>query len=347
MIFNIYWPIIEFFGFWAIRGFFRSFDNRFSLDPDKTNTKTIYQYVELYSGPAYLIHYKYSFILNVVFVTFMYGLSLPILFPIAACSLIVLYVVEKAMIYYSYRQPPTYDSELNDSVISLMTLAPLFFFSFGYWMLSNKQLFSNEVIWKKTLTEPEGTNHIWTEVFSGKAYSVDNQGFPMIICFWLYLILLLLKDRLFSLVVTMFKSLKVGNFELDEDLDNYFETLDKGDKEWSAKEEEHCRKVLKFATLEEETFRKFRETEQKDMQLQGVHTYEILANPHYLDAFQYLSPAFEDRANYIVDDDDDEGNDEAQSDLVKIFLNLAFLEEGKAKQFKFDKESYRRHLDNA
>jgi len=39
--------------------------------------------MDLYSGPEYIIHYKYSLLLNSAFVTMMYGLGMPILFPIA------------------------------------------------------------------------------------------------------------------------------------------------------------------------------------------------------------------------------------------------------------------------
>ena len=59
--------------------------------------------------------------------------------------------------------------------------------------------------------------------------------------------------------------------------------------------------------------------------MKGVHCYDILANPLYLDDFQYFSPSQDDRATFIIDDDEDEDNDMAQSDLVKIILNLAFL----------------------
>ena len=75
----------------------------------------------------------------------MYGLGIPILFPIAVFSFLVLYLVEKSMLYWSYRQPPMYDDRLNTSVLTKMTYAPLLFLLFGYWMLSNIQLFSNIV----------------------------------------------------------------------------------------------------------------------------------------------------------------------------------------------------------
>jgi len=40
--------------------------------------------------------------------------------------------------------------------------------------------------------------------------------------------------------------MRVGEFELDEDLPNYFRTLDDHDRQWSIKEEENCRNVMKF-----------------------------------------------------------------------------------------------------
>lgn len=83
------------------------------------------------------MHYKYSAILNVVFCTFMYGFGLPLLFPIAFVTFVILYFVEKSMLYYSYKLPPMYDERLNDDVLSKLQWAPVFFFIFGYWMLSS------------------------------------------------------------------------------------------------------------------------------------------------------------------------------------------------------------------
>jgi len=47
------------------------------------------------------------------------------------------------------------------------------------------------------------------------------------------------------------------------------------------------------------------------------------------------------RSDYIIDDDEDEGNDNAQSDLVKIVLNLAFLTDQAARAFSFNKDTYK------
>lgn len=92
------------------------------------------------------MHFKYSGILNIVWVTLMYGVGLPYLFPAAVYALVVLYVTEKFMLYYSYRQPPSYDQRLSNYVIKLMLGAPVFMLFFGYWMLSSKQLISNNYL---------------------------------------------------------------------------------------------------------------------------------------------------------------------------------------------------------
>ena len=44
----------------------------------------------------------------------------------------------------------------------------------------------------------------------------------------------------------------------------------------------------------------------------------------------------DDRNDMIIDDDDEEGNDAAQSDLVRVALNLAFMKEEEARVFQFN-----------
>lgn len=155
MTFNFTWPLIEFAVFYSLRLLFRLKDRGFNQkDIYRTKTITISSYVDIYSGPEYMIHYKYSSMLNIVFVTFMYGAGLPILFPIALGSLTVLYIMERLLVAYSYKQPPTYDDKLNTSTINVMMYAPVFYSAFGYWMFSNQQIFDNEITFRERLLEP-------------------------------------------------------------------------------------------------------------------------------------------------------------------------------------------------
>lgn len=84
--------------------------------------------------------------------------------------------------------------------------------------------------------------------------------------------------------------------------------------------------------------------------LSGCHTYDMLANPLYIEQFQYVSAAVENRAEYIFDDNAEEGDDAAQSDIVRVVLNLAFLHNPldfkfQADQLKKLKEEHASHHD--
>ncbi|CDW86701.1 UNKNOWN [Stylonychia lemnae] len=348
MLFNIYWPVLEFFVWYGYRTLFRCLDRGLcKCDSNKTKKITIQQYVEIYSGPNFFIHYKYSSILNITFVTMMYGVGLPILFPIAALSFLTLYLVEKTMVYYSYRQPPMYDEKLNINVLTILTYAPILFLGFGYWMLSSKQLLSNELFSFTYDQDIKETGHIWYNVLKWQSY-VASPSLPMLLMFWVFLIGTVTRYQWYKLLCTLFpNTIKVGDLEIDEDLDNYFNTLDDHDRNWSIKEEEYSRSALGMEILHEQTLTKLRTSERGDSTIQGVHCYDILANPLYLDDFQYFSPSMEERQKYIIDDDDDEGNDTAQSDLVKVILNLAFLTEKQAVEFTFTKDAYKQQKMNA
>ena len=246
MMYNIYWPIVEFFLFWGMRTGFRMLDRGIcSCDTYKTKKTTLQQYVEIYSGPVYFIHYKYSAIMNITFVTMMYGIGIPVLFPIAAIALFVLYMVEKSMIYFSYRQPPLYDDLLNNNALSILTWAPMVFLGFGYWMLSNHQLLGNDLTDITYATEVKKAGHVWTSIFKGEGYS--GPAMPMLVTFWILLVFLLFKKYISGFLVAKFPGVfKVCDIELDEDIENYYRCLDEHDRNWSVKEEENVRDNLKF-----------------------------------------------------------------------------------------------------
>ena len=68
----------------------------------------------------------------------MYGMLLPILFPIAFFAFANLYVNERLLLAYYYQQPPIYDDELIRSSLKIMKGAPIFMFVMGYWALGNR-----------------------------------------------------------------------------------------------------------------------------------------------------------------------------------------------------------------
>lgn len=82
-------------------------------------------------------------------------------------------------------------------------------------------------------------------------------------------------------------SIIIGDVEVDEEIDNYWKSLDKQDRKWSLREEENTRDACGIAgMLTDDQFEALKASEQTDGKtLQGVHSYDILANPLYLDDF--------------------------------------------------------------
>jgi hypothetical protein len=116
-------------------------------------------YINLYSGPEYLIHVKYSGVLNVAFVTMMYGLGVPILFAVAAFTYFLLYSQERILVAYFYQLPPTFDDKMTKNAVKTLRWAAVIHLFFGYWMLSNKQIFQNTYQFIATSTTYMLTEH--------------------------------------------------------------------------------------------------------------------------------------------------------------------------------------------
>lgn len=56
----------------------------------------------MYSGPDYIVHFKYSSLFNSVYVTCLYGVGLPVLWPIAALTIGIFYLHERYHVAYTY-----------------------------------------------------------------------------------------------------------------------------------------------------------------------------------------------------------------------------------------------------
>lgn len=63
--------------------------------------------------------------------------------------------------------------------------------------------------------------------------------------------------------------------------------------------------------------------------------YNLLANPLYARAFNYIEVNVASREDLIVDGDDNEDNDCEQSDMIQILLNIAFAPRAVVKDFEF------------
>jgi len=150
--------------------------------------------MDLYSGPEYVIHFRYANILNITYVTMMYGLGMPILFPIAAFSYFVLYFCARYQVAYTYQMPPALDDLLTKNAANKLLFSPLLLTLNGFWMLSNRQFFNSEVSEIDTLGQTMPSNHTIKEsMFSLRA----SQAFPVLIMSAAFAILIVMV-RFFS-----------------------------------------------------------------------------------------------------------------------------------------------------
>lgn len=238
-----------------------------------------------------------------------------------------------------------YDERLNDSVLAKLKYAPIFFLSFGYWMASSNQLLSNEFlnpIFKASDTRE--TDHVALDIFTANGWSTP--AFPLLVMCLLTLFFCWFGCYIMPCFEKCCPKIRIAAIDIDQPIDSYFASCDEHDRNWTVMEEENSRQNLNnLKILTDDAYEKMRDTKPTDgATLQGVHSYDILANPLYSDMFQYVNASIPNRTDYIIDDDEDEGNDAIQSDLVRAVLNLSFMTEEKAMNFKFCKYAYGEQL---
>jgi len=335
LTFGAVFPIANECGQMGKRTTFRLLD-RHIYGGGLTGKTTIQQYVNLWSGPEFYMHYKYAGAMNVAFLTLMFGTGIPQLYPIAALSFFVLYGIENLMLYYVYKKPPDYDEKLNDSILANMAKAPLLLYAFGYWMLSNRQLLQTYPEWDDA-TQTGGlkairykgeafqAEHYWYECLNPASVFTSGPAGSLLLAFWLYFFYLVFRSPVGWCVNKCCGKYVLHDVEIDDDIDKYQNCLDKDDKDWSIQEEAGLNRFGIISKFPEEHKRMADGEMKPGMHLTGVHCYNILRNPAYHQAFQYFAVYSPNRAALITDEDGDGANDEAQSDIVAIALNLGFL----------------------
>jgi hypothetical protein len=121
----------------------RLLDSKFTGSFYVTKKTAMAGYKDLYSGADYVIHFKYSGVLNIVYVTLMYGMGMPILFLLAAFNFFNQWVCERIIVAYQMKLPPALDDKLVTNCVHMLKYAPLLLLFNGYWMISNRQIYEN------------------------------------------------------------------------------------------------------------------------------------------------------------------------------------------------------------
>lgn len=144
----------------------------------------------MYAGPDVYLHYRYSAILNQIWVAMTHGLALPMLFPICLFGIFNIYFVEKMLFAWFYKQPPLFDNKLNERALDILKLSPIVFLASAYWLLGNRQMFFNELATVNHKNDVPNPNHALFDFSNG------FNGAVMVLFFWVLFLFSNLYDKL-------------------------------------------------------------------------------------------------------------------------------------------------------
>lgn len=277
----------------------------------KTKKVTNQQYINLYAGPEYMMHFRYSSIMLLVFVAFTYGLFLPVMFPIAGIGIFNMYVVERMTLAYYYRQPPMFDEKLNARAIDLLQQAPIMMFLIAYWAFGNQQIFFNQP--PAVYDHGNGAQDTRHPAFY---FAKPNQ--TMIIL--LVLLYLLMDNFGYKLRHQMFRMVRLiqdGSSKLkadvDENLANYWQAISGIEQKLWYSNEVYDRYNTGVQAMSDEALEKLRTSQRSKHKkhIKGNANYKVLFNMQYQQKFQY-QPL----------DERNEAEDNELSDIITKLLNM-------------------------
>lgn len=184
----------------------------------------------------------------------LYGVGIPILFPIAVISYIIFYMLERYCMAYTYQMPPSLDDRLTKNAVSILKFAPILLLFNGFWMLSNEQIFNGKVNLKDTNSSVMITGHNW--------HSLENvdQATPVlfmgIACFVIFIMQKTIKKKLKAWGFGM----SAGKIVVDENLPNFFEAVKLAEADWITKENEYYRKQYGLKMLDDKLHERLDDT---------------------------------------------------------------------------------------
>ena len=117
-------------------------------------------YKAAYTGKEWQIHFKYSDALNISFLAMLYGMGMPIMFPMAMIIISNQRLAERVQVAYNMRQPPAMDNALSKSVLSILKFGPICLLFNAFWLLDNKQFFDNFWLYKDKTTDNMKSGHL-------------------------------------------------------------------------------------------------------------------------------------------------------------------------------------------
>lgn len=185
----------------------------------QTKKTSMAQFKAVHGGADYIIHFKYSNVLNIAYITLMYGLGMPLLFPIAMVNYLNQYFCERIIVAYFMKAPPALDDKIIRNFIRMLKWAPLLFLCNGYWMVSNPEIFRNIYNFKDNQSESMKSLHFLT-------FLRNRHSTPLLMFSFAHMIIIIMMIFANSWMKRIGFTLGGQNdIDIDEDLPKFFQSL--------------------------------------------------------------------------------------------------------------------------
>ena len=271
----------------------RRLDTKFSGNPYKTKKTSMALFKDLYSGIDYTLHFKYSGVLNIVYITMMYGLGMPILFPLAAFNFFNQFVCERMLAAWVVKLPAALDDKLTNNALNMLKWAPIMFLFNGYWMVSNRQIFSNSWEYILETTHTMKSNH-------KLEFGIDWAA-PILLMALASLALVLIQKIFADYLMAWGFSMSREEINVDEDLPNFFKSVKLSHADELIEENNNMKDNFMFMPNDPDTIETLDATKIPKKAIQGTPWYQILSNPAYSSQFYYVGAFINEREKLIED----------------------------------------------
>ncbi|EQC32603.1 hypothetical protein SDRG_09917 [Saprolegnia diclina VS20] len=286
MLINAISPQIGVFVTYLLRQVAQWRDRSFTFDFTRTRQETQRDLEALYRGPEFDLATRYSQIINTIFITLLFSSGMPLMLLIGLFSIIITYWTDKFTFLRVVRSPPQYDGRIATVVGSMLPYAILLHMLFGIWMYSNTNIFQspateltlqgynlNAVLDKGGKVVTRATAMPAAVLFAAAVAGVAVVVVRLVVFHYLGGAL----RSVFPMCTRMLKETKPPRH-----LPNYFDALPLhvlSDGLGSASLKPSLKAAYAAAISR-------RSTEAKaSLQLSGCHSYDILHNPSYKEAF--------------------------------------------------------------
>ena len=129
---------------WGLSCCLRCLDRGCSFNKKKTKKVLQTEYEKVYTGGLIQYDSRYSVIIAMIWVIFMFSSTIPILYFAGFLLCLVMYWTDKLLFLKFYRLPPRHGSTLAKEARDIIEWSLLLHLGMGIYMLSNPDIFTSE-----------------------------------------------------------------------------------------------------------------------------------------------------------------------------------------------------------